>query len=219
MSATLITPPSALSTDPETGQAVTCPPAFSERAAQGVITSSTKPPCSPSRKSSLESEPFSDELGQLRSRLRPHRSSVSTGALKRNIKKTRKRTSIMEGGKIVMPGASSPPPKATASNSDDMGSFLYGTRRPVREYIGFKYQKQQTIHRQLAVTTIIACTLSSAMSLSRNRANVYFLDYFRDRFNAEVTSNLVWVAMVLPMECVTLMVAWLHVRAFVLRQL
>ncbi|KAH7982081.1 hypothetical protein HPB52_002876 [Rhipicephalus sanguineus] len=30
------------------------------------------------------------------------------------------------------------------------------------------------------MTTVIACTLSSAMSLSRNRANVYFLEYFRD---------------------------------------
>ncbi|XP_070384671.1 uncharacterized protein [Dermacentor albipictus] len=194
------------------------PSTSSERAAQNVITSPTQLPHSPSRKSSLESELFSEELAQLCSRPRPHTSSLSTAALKRGIKKTRKRTSIMEGGKIVMPGASSPPPKVTASTSDEMSSFLYGTRRPVREYIGFKYQKQQMIHRQLAVTTVIACTLTSAMSLSRNRANVYFLDYFRDRFNAEVTSHLVWMAMVLPMECVTLMVAWLHVRAFVLRQ-
>ncbi|KAH8033338.1 hypothetical protein HPB51_010378 [Rhipicephalus microplus] len=86
---------------------------------------------------------------------------------------TRKRTSIMEGGKIVIPGASSPPRKSTTSNSEDSSSAR-------RKALGTAKGRQQTIHQQLAVTTVIACTLSSAMSLRRNRANAYFLDYFRD---------------------------------------
>ncbi|KAL3172260.1 hypothetical protein MRX96_013234 [Rhipicephalus microplus] len=123
----------------------------------------------------------------------------------------------MEGGKIVIPGASSPPRKSTTSNSEDSSSFQSGTRRSLREYLSIKYQRQQTIHQQLAVTTVIACTLSSAMSLRRNRANAYFLDYFRDRFSREATSQVAWMTLVLPMECVTLVVAWIHVRVFVLQ--
>ncbi|KAL1418357.1 hypothetical protein MTO96_005732 [Rhipicephalus appendiculatus] len=209
--------PTSFSTDPPaTGHPTTSSPTASERATRGGNANSGQPLRSPSRKSSFGSDLLSDEQGALRSRLPPHRPSLVSGNQKGPAKKTRKRTSIMEGGRIVIPGASSPPPKATASNSEDWSSFLCGTRRPLREYVGVKYQKQQTIHQHLAMTTVIACTLSSAMSLSRNRANVYFLDYFRE-FSTEATSHVVWMALVLPMECVTLMVAWIHVRVFVLQ--
>ncbi|KAH6945714.1 hypothetical protein HPB50_009697 [Hyalomma asiaticum] len=204
---------------PGNSQPATGPLIASERYDQGASTSSAQPLRCPKLKSSLESEPLSDEQGLLRSRPRPHRPSLAMGGHKIGAKKTRKRTSIMEGGKIVLPGASSPPPKTVVSQSDDLSSFLYGTRRPGREYVGVKYQKQQTIHRQLAVATVLTCALSSALSLSRNRANLYFMEYFRDRFSVEVTSHLVWTSLLLPMQCVALMVAWLHVRLFILREL
>ncbi|KAK8760571.1 hypothetical protein V5799_028160, partial [Amblyomma americanum] len=80
-------------------------------------------------------------------------------------------------------------------------------------------RKLCTIHEQLARAAVLTCTLASAISLNRNRASVFFTEYFRARFKAEVTNTLVWTAMLLPMEYVSWLLAWLQIRTCVLRYL
>ncbi|KAL3172261.1 hypothetical protein MRX96_013235 [Rhipicephalus microplus] len=62
-------------------------PTSSERASRSGNTNSGQPPSSPSCKSSLRSEPLSDEQGALRSRLLPHRPSLVTAGQKGPAKK------------------------------------------------------------------------------------------------------------------------------------
>ncbi|KAH6929306.1 hypothetical protein HPB50_026215 [Hyalomma asiaticum] len=166
---------------PATSHLATGPPIASERPARGASTNSTQPLRCTSRRSSLESEPLSDEQGQQRSGPRPHRPSLAIGGHKIGAKKTGKRTSMTQGGKVALSGAPSPPPKTIVTSSDDLSTFFTVACNIFLSLCAcctFLRRNQQTIHRQLAVTTAIACALSSALSLSRNRANIYFVEYF-----------------------------------------
>ncbi|KAH8033339.1 hypothetical protein HPB51_010379 [Rhipicephalus microplus] len=62
-------------------------PTSSERASRSGNTNYGQPPSSPSCKSSLRSEPLSDEQGAMRSRLLPHRPSLVTAGQKGPAKK------------------------------------------------------------------------------------------------------------------------------------